>query len=59
MIEINPQFETIFDARNIDADCEKNARLMRSEANLIKEAMGVGVYTQIMFCTQFAIMPNL
>lgn len=46
MIAINPRYETIFDARNIDADCEKIAGLMSSEADLIKEAMGAGLYKQ-------------
>ena len=46
MIEINPKYEAIFEVRNIDEDCDKIAHLMRSEANLIEEALEVGLYRQ-------------
>ena len=46
MIQLNPKYEAIFDARNIDEDCDKIAELMRPEANLIKEALDAGLYKQ-------------
>ena len=46
MIELNPQYEKIFDIRNIDDDCNKIANLMRDEAALIKEAMDAGLFKQ-------------
>lgn len=46
MIELNPQYEKIFDPRNIDDDCDKIAGLMSSEVNIIKEAMEAGLYKQ-------------
>ncbi len=46
MIQLNPQYEKIFDPRNIDDDCDKIAGLMSSEAALIKEAMEAGFYKQ-------------
>ena len=46
MIEINPQYEKIFDIRNIDDDCNKIANLMSSEAALIKEVMDAGLFKQ-------------
>ena len=46
MIELNPQYEKIFDPRNIDDDCDKIAGLMSSEVNVIKEAMDAGLYKQ-------------
>ena len=46
MIELNPKYEAIFDARNIDEDCDKIAELMRPEANLIREALDAGLYKQ-------------
>lgn len=46
MIEINPRYEQIFDVRNIDDECNKIADLMSSEVELIKEALGAGMYKQ-------------
>ena len=46
MIQLNPQYEKIFDPRNIDDDCDKIASLMSSDAALIKEAMEAGLYKQ-------------
>ena len=46
MIELKPKYEAIFDARNIDEDCDKIAELMRPEANLIREALDAGLYKQ-------------
>lgn len=46
MIELNRQYEKIFDPRNIDDDCSKIAGLMSSEAALIKEAMDAGLFKQ-------------
>ena len=44
MIQLNPRYETIFDVRNIDQDCDRIASLMSAEANLIKEALDAGLY---------------
>ena len=44
MIELIPQYEKIFNPRNIDDDCDKIAGLMSSEVNIIKEAMEAGLY---------------
>ena len=44
MIELNPQYEKIFNPRNIDDVCDKIAGLMSSEVNIIKEAMEAGLY---------------
>ena len=46
MIELNPQYEKIFDPRNLDDDCDKIAGLMSSKAALIKEAMDAGLFKQ-------------
>ena len=46
MIELNPEYEKLFDIRNIDDDCNKLACLMRKEATIIKEALNAGVYMQ-------------
>ena len=46
MIELNPKYESIFDIRNIDDDCNKIANLMSSEAAFIKEAMDTGLFKQ-------------
>ena len=46
MIELNPQYELIFDVRNIDTDCDKIAALMKVEANLIAEALEAGLDTK-------------
>ena len=44
MIQLNPRYETIFDEKNIDQDCDRIASLMSAEANLIKEALDAGLY---------------
>lgn len=44
MIEINPQYEIIFDARNIDDECSKIAELMEPVRVNIKEALEAGLY---------------
>lgn len=46
MIELNPQYESIFDPRNIDDDCEKIARLMNIEAQTIMESLHAGQHNQ-------------
>ena len=46
MIELNTQYEKIFDFRNIDDDCDKIANLMSKESLHIKEAMDAGLYNQ-------------
>ena len=46
MIKLNPKYEAIFDVRNIDEDCNKIVSLVKSEANLIKEALEAGLYKQ-------------
>ena len=46
MIELNPQYEKIFDPRNIDDDCNMIADLMSGEAALIKETMDNGLFKQ-------------
>ena len=46
MIELNPQYEKIFDPCNIDDDCDKIAGLMSYKVNIIKEAMVAGLYKQ-------------
>lgn len=46
MIKQNPEYEKIFNVRNINDDCEKIAGLMSSEANLIKEAIDAGLYNK-------------
>lgn len=46
MIELNPQYEKIFDPRNIDGECDKIAELMSGEVGIIKEAMDAGLYKQ-------------
>lgn len=46
MIELNPRYESIFDVRNIDTDCDKIAALMKVEANLITEALDAGLDKQ-------------
>lgn len=46
MIELNPKFESIFNPRNIDDECDKIADLMSSEAALIKDAMDAGLFKQ-------------
>jgi hypothetical protein len=46
MIDINPQYESIFDVHNIDTDCDKIAALMKVEANLITEVLEAGLDTK-------------
>lgn len=46
MIELNSQYEKIFDIHNLNDDCDKIAGLMRKESTLIKEAINAGVYKQ-------------
>ena len=46
MIELNPQYESLFDTHNIDADCDYIAHLMSDEANIIKESLLAGQYNQ-------------
>ena len=46
MIELNPQYERIFDVRNIDDDCSKITDLMSSEVALIREAMDASLFKQ-------------
>ncbi len=44
MIQLNPKYESIFNPRNIDEDCDKIADLMKDETRLIKEALEAGLY---------------
>ena len=47
MITLNPQYEAIFDARNIDEDCNKIADEINDVARMqIKEILAVGMYKQ-------------
>lgn len=47
MIQLNPQYEAIFDARNIDEDCNKIADEINDVARMqIKEILAVGMYKQ-------------
>ena len=47
MIQLNPQYEAIFDARNIDEDCNKIADEISDVARMqIKEILAVGIYKQ-------------
>lgn len=47
MIQLNPQYEAIFDARNIDEDCSKIADEINDVARMqIKEILAVGMYKQ-------------
>lgn len=47
MIQLNPQYEVIFDARNIDEDCDKIADEISDVARIqIKEILAVGLYKQ-------------
>lgn len=46
MIELNPQYEKIFDLRNLDDNCDKIAGLMNNEAVLIRESMDAGLLKQ-------------
>ena len=47
MITLNPQYEAIFDARNIDEDCNKIADEISDVARMqIQEILAVGMYKQ-------------
>ena len=46
MIEINPQYEKIFDPRNIDNDCDTIAHEVDAVGDTIKEAMNAGLFKQ-------------
>ncbi len=43
-IQLNPQYEAIFNPDNIDQDCDEIASLMNVEADFIKEALDAGLY---------------
>ena len=44
MIGINPQYEAIFNSRNIDEDCNRIAGMMSDEVDFIKETLSAGLY---------------
>lgn len=46
MIQLNPQYETIFDVENIDDECTRIAKLMEPVGVLIKDA--VTMYLQLL-----------
>ena len=47
MITLNPQYEAIFNPRNIDEDCNKIANEINDVARMqIKEVLAVGMYKQ-------------
>ena len=47
MITLNPQYEAIFDSRNIDEDCNKiTDEINDVERMQIKEILAVGMYKQ-------------
>jgi len=47
MIQLNPQYEAIFDARNIDEDCNRIADEINDVVRMqIKEILAVGMYKQ-------------
>ena len=47
MIQLNQQYEAIFDSRNIDEDCNKIADEISDVARMqIKEILAVGMYKQ-------------
>ena len=46
MIEINPQYETIFNTQNIDDDCDKIAQEISTVGEQIAEVLKVGLYKQ-------------
>ena len=47
MIQLNPQYEAIFNPRNIDEDCNKIADEINDVARMqIKEILAVGMYKQ-------------
>lgn len=46
MIQLNPRYEAIFDARNIDEDCNSIADEINDVARMqIKEILAVGMCT--------------
>ena len=47
MIQLNPQYEAIFNPRNIDEDCNKIADEINDVVRMqIKEILAVGMYKQ-------------
>ena len=47
MIQLNPQYEAIFNLRNIDEDCNKIADEINDVARMqIQEILAVGMYKQ-------------
>jgi len=47
MIQLNPQYEAIFDARNIDEECNKIYHEINDVVRMqIKEILAVGMYKQ-------------
>ena len=46
MIQLNPQYEKIFDPRNIDGDCDRIAHEVDAVRESIKEILKVGMYKQ-------------
>ena len=57
MIQFNPQYETIFNPRNIDEDCNKIANEISDVARIqIKEILAIGMYKQAV--TQYLQLLN-
>ena len=46
MIQLNPQYEAIFDPGNIDNDCGRIADMIFDEGERIKEILDAGLYKQ-------------
>lgn len=46
MIQLNPQYEAIFDPDNIDSDCDRIADMISDEGERIKEILNAGLYKQ-------------
>ena len=46
MIEINPQYEAIFNTKNIDDDCNKIAQEISTVGEQIVEVLKAGMYKQ-------------
>lgn len=46
MINLNPKYEAFFDILHIDDDCDKIARLMKVECDLIRESLNAGLDVQ-------------
>ena len=45
MVQLNPQYETIFNPRNIEEDCNKIASEINDVVRMqIKEILAVGMY---------------